>query len=899
MNEIPEIEPQKPNEEAISKRPSITLPAPKRMPRPGAMLHRWGFLGRLFGRIFFSRVFFPPEGVEKIRDAEKEGTVMYVMRMRNTLEFLYFNYVFLAHGLPVARFANGVRLFFWLPLRLFLRRVFSRRHKNPAKTFQRLTSAGRSSALFLRSHDIIPPPGFEGPYLQTLVELQRKIDKPIMLVPLTIFWGNKLMRPPEGGTAAVFDRLLGNQDEPRMLRRIWQVLRFSRYSLAAVGSILNLHEFLRDKPENQQATRALDLELMERIEAERRVKLGPRRSHFVQIRRQILLRDDVLTAIRQRAASIGQSVAKTKRYVRKVLRKMQAQCTSRGILRMSRMVRIFFGRAFEGFEVDEAGIAKLQETAKKGPLLFIPVHRSHVDYMVLSDLLWARGIVPPHVAAGINLAFWPMSWLLRASGAFFLRRKFHGDTLYSTLLRAYVHALLAEAHTLEVFIEGGRTRTGRIMPPRVGLLSVVAGLTVSGEVPPVYAVPVSIGYERVLETSSVTKELSGAKKQPESFAGVVRAGSVLLSKKEYGFINVQFGEPIDVREFLIARGFDNEEVAPEIQHNAIRSLGFHVLADAGRVTAITPTSLCAAALLASGSRGSDEEPLRRTMALIGKAARIADARFVKGMWSGDDELMDDVLDRATIFLVREQAVRPVGTGPTRIFSSQGPSRIRLDYYKNQILQHVVDVAFMASVLRAFYLRESQKISKEDEKTEHIRKISLEAVRTGGAFVGSLVRLHFVAHAGRSMSELIELSLQRLELLGLVRVNKEDQTVSIGSNALEQLSLLAGLVENLMESQSAVTRGLLVLRSGPRVRKELEEEILEQLRRWYLTGVLHRYESWQKPLVKTAIDWLCEEGILVQQVVTQEVEISLARQHADGRALEVLIERINGVLSSRG
>jgi|GEM_PF-3759005 glycerol-3-phosphate O-acyltransferase len=880
----------------MSKRASITPPRPAPTPSPGAMLHRWGLLGRLFARIFFSRVCFPKEAVETIRQAAQMGTVVYVMRLRNTLEFLYFNYACTAHDLPVPRFANGLKNFWWQPVKLLFRRIFGKRRRTPVQAFRQLTEEGQSSAIFLRTRDLIPNPSFDGPYLESLLEIQETSAKPIVIVPLTVFWGNKLIRNTEPGNPAsmVFDKLLGNQDEPRMLRRIWQVIRHAHNSLAAVCTPIALDGFLqRNDNEPKPDAKVLDQELVENIDALRRMRLGPRRTHFMQLREQILQRPEVQVAIRQQASSTGQSIARVERKALKILKQMQARCTTRGLLRLSKMIRAFWGRLFEGFEIDEAGLQNLQIPAQEGRILFLPTHRSHMDYLILSDMLYSRGVVPPHIASGINLAFWPMGWIFRTAGAFFMRRRFSGDQLYTALIRTYLRTMLTEAHTLEIFIEGGRTRTGSILPPKLGLLSIVADLTVCDEVPPVYAVPVSIGYERGTETTSLTRELSGGKKQSESFRAMLSGGArILRRKQQYGFVNVQFGEAIEMRTFLAERGYASADTPPEVRHHGIRALGYHVLSDAGHLTAINPTMLTAAALSSMGTRGVRRDILKANIELIARACREAQARFSPGMWNEEKLASDDILVRGTRFLIHEDALRILGGPADRVYASEEEARIRLDYYKNQLLQHVLDISLGATVLRTLYL--GQHAARQSQGGDRI-SLPIEVARNGANFVAGLVRLHFVNYAGLDLGQLMDKAFERMVALSLINQDGENH-LSLSPAQFDNLKPLAGLIESPLETQRAIARSLQTLRSGPRLRKTVESDILAELHRAYLTGDLHRYESCQTPLIRTGIDWLCDEGIVTQQSSTSGLEIALAKQHADGRALEVLVERIDQLIS---
>ncbi len=176
-----------------------------------------------------------------------------------------------------------------------------------------------------------------------------------------------------------------------------------------------------------------------------------------------------------------------------------------------------------------------------------PSHKSHIDYLVLSDMLYGNALMPPLVAAGDNLSFWPIGILLRRGGAFFIRRDFHDDTLYPVLVEAYMRKLLAEGFTLEFFLEGGRSRIGKPLPPKVR--PAVDGRRLGAKLrgTKVKLVPISIGYERIIEERSFVHELAGGEKPSENVGDLIKSSSILRSK--WGRLYVQFGEIIDFDEF--------------------------------------------------------------------------------------------------------------------------------------------------------------------------------------------------------------------------------------------------------------------------------------------------------------------------------------------------------------
>ena len=210
------------------------------------------------------------------------------------------------------------------------------------------------------------------------------------------------------------------------------------------------------------------------------------------------------------------------------------------------LVESIFKRIFARVELHD--LEPVIDAAKLHPLVLVPSHRSHFDYLILSWLFYRSHLVPPQVAAGINLAFWPLGAIFRRAGAFFLRRSFDGDPLYTAVFRSYVQHLIKDGVTQEFFIEGTRSRTGKTLRPRLGMLRMVLEAYARGARRDLYLVPVGFTYERLVEEGSVAAERGGAAKQRESLLNLFRAGSVL--RYRYGSVTVRFGEPISLAKHL-------------------------------------------------------------------------------------------------------------------------------------------------------------------------------------------------------------------------------------------------------------------------------------------------------------------------------------------------------------
>src|SRR5690554_636021 len=180
----------------------------------------------------------------------------------------------------------------------------------------------------------------------------------------------------------------------------------------------------------------------------------------------------------------------------------------------------FWNKFYDGIKVNN--LDGVREIAHGHEIIYVPCHRSHIDYLLMSYLLFTNGLTPPHIAAGINLNMPVIGGLLRRGGAFFMRRSFRGNPLYASVFNEYLHTLFTKGFPVEYFVEGGRSRTGRMLQPKTGMLAITLRSYLRSSRLPIAFVPVYIGYERVLEGRTYLGELRGAAKKKESIGDLFR-----------------------------------------------------------------------------------------------------------------------------------------------------------------------------------------------------------------------------------------------------------------------------------------------------------------------------------------------------------------------------------------
>ncbi|PXZ03248.1 glycerol-3-phosphate 1-O-acyltransferase PlsB [Gilliamella apicola] len=279
---------------------------------------------------------------------------------------------------------------------------------------------------------------------------------------------------------------------------------------------------------------------------QRTASVGPTLPVRQQMLNKLLTNPALAEAIKEEAKSKNIGLDKAQKSALSLLNEIAANFSYR-MLRVTDFVLTWaWNRLYQGLKVTNAD--PVRELAENGhEIVYAPCHRSHMDYLLLSYVLYRQGLVPPHIAAGINLNFWPAGPIFRRLGAFFIRRSFKGNKLYTAVFREYLAELFIRGYAVEYFIEGGRSRTGRLLDPKTGMLMMTVQTLLRGDNRPITIVPVYIGYEHVLEVATYANELRGAKKEKESLWSTIKA---FLKLKKLGFGYVNFGNPIPLNQFL-------------------------------------------------------------------------------------------------------------------------------------------------------------------------------------------------------------------------------------------------------------------------------------------------------------------------------------------------------------
>ncbi|MFT4570878.1 MAG: glycerol-3-phosphate O-acyltransferase [Hyphomicrobiaceae bacterium] len=427
-----------------------------------------------------------------------------------------------------------------------------------------------------------------------------------IMQPLRVAW----MAPPgEGvGVLRLQDVLLvSDPRDPGVLRQHWTLRRHPERLRVVIGepaTLGQLRERWRARGGNDDGETTGLSEFVARQaglaleRAERRLR-GARYKVPKFVGEAILSRPAVRGGLARLARQQGRPGQKVTAEAASYLKEIAATHSPFVIDLVAQAIRKLYSRGYgESLHYDKRRLEEIYALAQRHPVVFLPSHKSNLDHLVLQYALHENGHPPNHTAGGINMNFFPVGPLVRRSGVFFIRRTFKDNEVYKFVLRSYIDYLIEKRFSLEWYIEGGRSRSGKLLPPRFGLLSYVVDSFLRGRSEDVILVPVSIAYDQIQDVGDYVAEQSGAAKKTESFGWLLQV--IRKLGRRYGDIHLRFGDPVSLREVAKAEhaaSGDADEPGLEL-----RKLAFDVGVRINRVTPITPTSLVTLAMLGMSDR---------------------------------------------------------------------------------------------------------------------------------------------------------------------------------------------------------------------------------------------------------------------------------------------------------
>jgi len=757
---------------------------------PYVLDHKPGFFLSWFLYRLFKRVSIDENMKEDLRLMQKEGTVVYAIKYRGRLDYLLYHYNFRRRRIPYPKIAFDLNISMLLPFTHFLKVAFSQlssliRHGHLPDPY---TSGFFSEAIQDRTPSLIflvDPKGFarhfvhaQQDHIHFLLETQKQMDRPIFIVPQLVLY----KKTPEKDYTSLRNLFFGFKDKPGAIRKTVLFFRHNRRAFIDFGRPLNLKAYLEDQP-YARPLHDMSLEirqmLIESIDRQKRIILGPIMKSRQQIKEIVLMDEGVRQKIEKMAHGNPKRLRRERKKAGEYFDEIAADFNMTYVLSVRKALNWVWKKIFEGVDVDMTGLARVREWARRGPVIYVPSHKSHIDYLILTQVLHDHHMHIPRIAAGKNLAFWPMGYIFRKCGAFFIRRSFTGARLYSEVFVRYIKALLEEGHPIEFFIEGGRSRNGKLVLPKTGFLSILLKAYEEGFCDDLIFVPISIIYDRIIEEKSYLKEIGGDEKKQESLQQLITARRFL--KRRYGKIYIRFNHPFSLKEYL--------PYGQEADKESHLKLAYHLIQSINAVSLVTPLSLVATAILANHPRGFLLSELFDTVKSLMDFLKASEAPMADTLADPENAVQEtlSLLMGWKIVELLEGAEREEDT----FYYVEEEKKLELEYYKNSIIHFFIPHSFVAISLLT---------GPEEVKT-------LESILVDYAFLRGLLGSEFVFDGDEQLEEKV-ISLTEYFLASRFLTPSEGTLgYKITKLGFDKLPIWAALTKTFLESYWIAVKAL--------------------------------------------------------------------------------------------
>ena len=493
--------------------------------------------------------------------------------------------------------------------------------------------------------------------------------------------------------------------------------------------------------------------------------------------------------------------------------------------------------------VNVYNIERLQNANKDNEIIYVPCHRSHIDYLLLSYVLYHNGLQVPHIAAGINLNMPIAGPILRRGGAFFMRRTFKGNKLYAAVFDEYLHSVFSNGYSTEYFVEGGRSRTGRTLNPKAGMLAMTLRSYLRDSRKPIIFMPVYVGYEKVFESNSYQGELKGKKKKKEGLGSIF--SSLRNMKRSFGKVRVTFGDPINFDNLLDTeqpnwreQRSDNN-FKPEWTSKVVNKLALEVATQINNAASVNPINLVATGLLATPHLAMDAQLLANQLDDYKRLLQSLPYTDLVEIPEGDGKEWIAYAEKMGMVSVGKHSLGD-------IIQADDSQAISLSYYRNNVFH----IFAMPSLLASLFVNN--------------RGHELEEIQTLCKFLYPFFKAElFLRWELEELPEVIDTWLEALVGLGLLE--RQGNNFSRPAANSNEYVKLAGFAHVAMQTQERyfLTLSLLTkVGSGHINAKELEEQSSILASRISVLHGISTPEFFDKNLFRTLIEQLTAQGLLV-------------------------------------
>lgn len=852
----------------------------------GRIYDEQDFLRFHLAKIFLSRISIADEYVEEIKKLSTQGLVIYAIKQRSKLNSLIVYEVAGRKGLPQPVYCHGMNMSFWQPLPELMKYLwasFLRRFGKKLKAWlgklsylEHIIAAKNSIVIHLGESEFIESRSAESA-IASLINVQKTVDFPIYIVPVLVSYGRRREKEEE----SLINIFFGQSEHTGVLRRIITFMRYSNKAFIIPAEPVHLSKYLNNCKDVPLETIIHELrgELIDRIDREKITVVGPILKSRAELIGIVLSDANLKKFIADYAAREKKDKVKVENDARRYLYEIAADYNETFIQVLVKLLTWLWNTIYDGLVIDQEGLAKLRNISKKMPFVVIPCHRSHTDYLLFSYVLYVNNIQLPFIAAGNNLSFFLLGYILRRSTAFFLRRSFRGNEVYAEVLAKYIAILLQEGLSMEFFIEGARSRTGKMVMPKYGLLSMVIQALQDKYCDNFAAIPVYIGYDRVIEEKSYLEELAGAPKTPENATEIIRTSKIL--RKRFGRVYLNIGEPIIMKEYLAAQEKQFEQMTLDERQSFYRRIGYEIVLEINKVSVVTPFSLVAAVILSHDRRGISHDELMDILVEFYEYLTMKKVRFTATFAHREKAIAEalSIFIQSNVITKIEAEEDEIEEMQEVVYSLDDEKRPYLEYYKNNIMHFFVPLSFVATAMVK---------SNEDI-------IPLSRIMGDYKFLKRILWNEFIFDEKKDDVDEVNNVLAYLYNRKMIKPEERENEVWIEVKGRGRIKLkpYAGLIHNYLESYWVVIRSCSYLKKAPLEEKDWLKKIRTLGNRFYRKGEVLRTEALSQSNYMNVIKFL-EEAELITAIIREEKggkkEISYAL--TENRAeMEVLRRRL--------
>ncbi len=754
-----------------------------------------GFFSEALRSYLFKNIRIDEKQKDIIKRIPENAIIIYTSKYRSHFEYLFYFTRFKKTGLPHPSFGFNHKILIWQPT-LHLIKIFYSHFVYFIKNFSIADpfENGHVKHQLLNGRiaimSLIGRRAFYNWFLDKktdpikfLIELQNSIDRPVYIIPEIMFFSIK----PKKTKPSTIDYLFGPQEYPGKIRRFFTFIRGSKNSFIEIAEPVNLREFIASEKMSSLTVHEQAIvtrrHLIEQINKKRQTIIGPVLKTREELKQSILTSDVIQNFLEEHAEKNELPLQEANKKADKYLDEIAANYSSKWIAAFNFVLRWLFKNLFEGIVIDQKSLEKVKEQSIKAPLILMPCHKSHLDYLILSYVFHNNNMPCPHIAAGKNLSFWPLGTIFRGGGAFFMRRTFKGAELYAKVFSEYMKKLLSEGFNIELFIEGGRSRTGKLLPPKFGLMTILLNAFKENACDDLLIVPVFFGYDRVLEEDAYLHEVEGGDKEPESVGQIFKARQVL--KKRYGKVYVNFQEPISLKGYIQKNGIDFQNITRTQQQELCSAIGYKSIQSIHDVSLATPYGIVASGILNNSKKRFSHTQLMTDIDMYmdyleTQGVTLSETLDKKREWA-INSVLENYVKRKLIDLNTDSEM---GITPKTIYKVNKSKRPILGYYKNNSIRFFISAAYTAIAI--LKLDTFQFESTELSKSYNLLK--------------EIFDTEFAYDRESTAEQFIRKDIKAFINVGIITPHsKLPDTYDITSNGYRKLKSYAGFLSTFLES----------------------------------------------------------------------------------------------------